>query len=351
VVTEDLTGASPVAAPSEASETDKGNATAASALAALLQTRVRAALTTIPPASTVEPTKTSITTGIKERVAALVAQAGEAADSAAVPSSVLDGNGEARPDGQDVSRRTAAGPAETLLDAVRARAAATAVSTAVADAKNAQKPDASVVNLDASALRAYANAGRSEGSGDGSASITALAPEAVPKAGATVRDAGVSFGFDGAFTGHKGETALAPATTNFSVSLANASDPASLPSDTVNQIVQAIRLQWNNGTSEAHITLQPEQFGEVTVSIRVERGQVVARVEADAPVVREWLQSNQATLRHGLAEQNLTLDRLEVTEPPESRDADRRGSRQNPDEQPRRQPRRPLDEDAFEVVA
>ena len=80
---------------------------------------------------------------------------------------------------------------------------------------------------------------------------------------------------------------------------------------------------------------------------------MIARVEADAPVVREWLQSNQATLRHGLAEQNLSLDRLEVSEPRESRDADRRGPRDTPDQQqqPQRRPRRaPLD-DTFEVVA
>jgi len=174
----------------------------------------------------------------------------------------------------------------------------------------------------------------------------------VQKASAPAHEAGVSFGFESAFaSGQKGATLLAPATAaNFSTSLASASD-ATLPGETVNQIVQAIRLQWANGTSEARITLQPDQFGDVTVSVRVERGQVVARVEADAPVVREWLQSNQASLRSGLAEHHLSLDRLEVSEPRDSRDPERKGQRQTPEEQPQRRPRRtPLD-DSFEVVA
>ena len=78
------------------------------------------------------------------------------------------------------------------------------------------------------------------------------------------------------------------------------------------QIVQAIRLQWSRGVGEAHIRLDPEQFGDLTVSLRVERGQVVARLQADAPAVREWLQTNQHALHDGLAEHDLTLDRLEV---------------------------------------
>ena len=98
-----------------------------------------------------------------------------------------------------------------------------------------------------------------------------------------------------------------------------------------------------------------KQFGDVTVSVRVERGQVSARVEADTPVVREWLQSNQQTLRHGLAEQNLTLDRLEVAAPPASRDAESRDSdrqRGGGDQPPsRRRPRQPQGQETFEVVA
>ncbi|ODS53938.1 MAG: hypothetical protein ABS36_12095 [Acidobacteria bacterium SCN 69-37] len=128
-----------------------------------------------------------------------------------------------------------------------------------------------------------------------------------------------------------------------------------LPSDTSGQIVQAIRLQILRNGGEAHIRLDPRQFGDVTVRVSVEQGQVTARVEADAPVVREWLQGHQHLLRQNLAGQQLTLDRLEVHEPPASADRDRqddgtsRDGQQGEPRQPRR--RRPDSGGRFEVVA
>ena len=48
--------------------------------------------------------------------------------------------------------------------------------------------------------------------------------------------------------------------------------------------------QWRR---QVRITLEPQHFGELTVSLRVRWGQVVARLQADTPVIREWLQANQ----------------------------------------------------------
>jgi flagellar hook-length control protein FliK len=176
------------------------------------------------------------------------------------------------------------------------------------------------------------------------------ASPATPQPAAAASTAAVAFGLDSGSFSSAGPTA-APLQASADATTWSGGD---LPEGTVNQIVQAIRLQWTNGTGEARITLEPEQFGDVTVSVRVERGQVSARVEADTPVVREWLQSNQQTLRHGLAEQNLKLDRLEVAAPPASRDADRRdGERQRGggDQPPPRRPRQPQGQETFEVVA
>jgi flagellar hook-length control protein FliK len=141
--------------------------------------------------------------------------------------------------------------------------------------------------------------------------------------------------------------------TTFAATLAASTGADTLPAGTANQIVQAMRLQWANGAGEAHIQLQPDSFGAMTVSLRVESGQVFARVQADSPVVREWLQSNQSTLRQSMAEQNLTLNRLEVSEPPETRDGERRDGRQASDGQPqqRRQRRSAAAHDEFEVLA
>ncbi|MEO7191683.1 MAG: flagellar hook-length control protein FliK [Vicinamibacterales bacterium] len=127
-----------------------------------------------------------------------------------------------------------------------------------------------------------------------------------------------------------------------------------LPDSTVLQIVRAIRLQAMGNGGEARITLEPRHFGEMTVSIRVEQGQVTARLEAESPFVREWLQNNQGALRHQLAGQQLTLDSFEVAEPGESNHARHRGSSDNPPPQDGRQGRRPRRDQPpahFEVVA
>lgn len=126
--------------------------------------------------------------------------------------------------------------------------------------------------------------------------------------------------------------------------------------DTVAQLVQSLRFQLSRGVGEAQIRLEPRHFGDVTVGVRVEQGQVVARLQVEAPSVREWLQTNQAWLRTGLAEHGLTLDRLEVSEPADTRNTkdDRSEGRHQAapghDQQGRRF-RRPDTGQRFEVFA
>jgi flagellar hook-length control protein FliK len=134
--------------------------------------------------------------------------------------------------------------------------------------------------------------------------------------------------------------------------LAAEQSSTALPGETTSQIVQHLRLLVSRTGGEAQIRLEPRHFGDMTVTLRVERKQVVARVEADTPVVREWIQSNQAVLRNSLAEHQLTLDRIEIAEPGESREpADRRRDQHAPDRQPRPRSRRAQTSGRFEVVA
>jgi hypothetical protein len=133
-----------------------------------------------------------------------------------------------------------------------------------------------------------------------------------------------------------------------------ASAAAEVPTtDTGMQIVQSMRLQWANGVGEARIALEPNHFGEVSVSLRVEQGQVFARVQAELPAVREWLQTNLGWLRQSLTDQGLTLGRIEVTEPAaESNHDDRRQQpREGKEQPPSRKARQLLPGETFEVVA
>jgi flagellar hook-length control protein FliK len=122
---------------------------------------------------------------------------------------------------------------------------------------------------------------------------------------------------------------------------------------TADQIVQAIRLACSRHGGEAQIKLDPEQFGDLSVSVKVEGNAVTARLSADAPAVREWLQANHASLRNALAGHDLRLDRLEVGAPEKSREAERdtEKRRQQAYDQPQKRSKRSDTGQVFEIVA
>jgi flagellar hook-length control protein FliK len=109
---------------------------------------------------------------------------------------------------------------------------------------------------------------------------------------------------------------------------------AAIPDDTDvrRQIVQAVRLQWRDGVGDARLTLQPEHLGDVTIALRVAQGGVSIHVSAETPEVRAWMNANELSLRQGLAQHGLTLDRLIVSDEPADAmpDRDRRRRRAGP---------------------
>lgn len=78
------------------------------------------------------------------------------------------------------------------------------------------------------------------------------------------------------------------------------------------QVVQSLKLQWAGGAGEATVRLRPEYLGDVTATIKVEQGAVTATLQADRPEVRRWMEANTQTLRDGLVEHGLKLDRLDI---------------------------------------
>jgi flagellar hook-length control protein FliK len=101
------------------------------------------------------------------------------------------------------------------------------------------------------------------------------------------------------------------------------------PDENVTRLIQAMRVQVASGSlSEATVQLRPEHLGEVTVSVRVDHGSVSAVVHAETADVRDWLRSREDSLRSGLADHGLQLDRLVVQR-------DRPHDRQPQQQQPR----------------
>jgi flagellar hook-length control protein FliK len=82
--------------------------------------------------------------------------------------------------------------------------------------------------------------------------------------------------------------------------------------ENLSRLVESMKVQYRQGIPEATIRLKPEHFGEVTISIRVERGAVSAVMHADTPEAQQWLAGHEDRLRSGLADQGLHLDRYVV---------------------------------------
>ncbi|HLG55863.1 MAG TPA: flagellar hook-length control protein FliK [Vicinamibacterales bacterium] len=128
--------------------------------------------------------------------------------------------------------------------------------------------------------------------------------------------------------------------------------PGSIPErDVVAQLVHSMRLQFRDGIGEAIVKLKPEHLGSVQVSLRIENGAVRATVQAEMPAVRQWLESQQETLKNSLADQGLRLERFVVEPDGERREAQRDAERQR--QQRRRHHRREgsADQPVFEVLA
>jgi flagellar hook-length control protein FliK len=121
--------------------------------------------------------------------------------------------------------------------------------------------------------------------------------------------------------------------------------------DVVAQLVQSLRMQFRDGIGEAVVKLRPEHLGSVQISITVENGAMKATVQAEMPAVRQWLESNQDTLKNGLADHGLRLERF-VVEPDGERAATSDDARQRQEQQRRRHQRRMSEKDhpAFEVT-
>ena len=110
-----------------------------------------------------------------------------------------------------------------------------------------------------------------------------------------------------------------PAVVGAPASVEPAPAGAPMEANLTPQIVKAVSLLWRDGVGEARLRLEPERLGSVTVSLRVERGIVTARVTADMPAVRDWIRAHEADLRSSLASQGLELDQIVVSADPDDR--------------------------------
>ena len=106
----------------------------------------------------------------------------------------------------------------------------------------------------------------------------------------------------------------------------------------IDQVVPAV-VASKQGGHEVRIRLNPPELGSLLVDIRVRDGVVSARLEATQPTTQQLVTDNLGLLRDGLAQQGLTVDRIEVTlaESPLGRDqtsSNRQGNQSSRDDAP-----------------
>ena len=107
------------------------------------------------------------------------------------------------------------------------------------------------------------------------------------------------------------------------------------------QIVKAIKIQVRDGIGEVRLRLQPEQMGEVHIALKVDRDRVSAVLQVERPELRAQIEGQGQTLRAGLAAQGLQLEDLTVrpmlSDDPQRREGDQRGSAKDTPQRRRRQ--------------
>jgi flagellar hook-length control protein FliK len=81
----------------------------------------------------------------------------------------------------------------------------------------------------------------------------------------------------------------------------------------VQQIVDSAKLRLVNGQSEMRIQLKPEHLGRVQLKIATEQQQVVVKVMAELPMVKELLEGNLHQLRTELQGQGLEIHKFDVS--------------------------------------
>jgi flagellar hook-length control protein FliK len=143
-------------------------------------------------------------------------------------------------------------------------------------------------------------------------SASNTASREIPFAARSLESADVSTGLH-VFAPTSPEASARPAATAAVIPAQTLATPQQ-DAENVTRLVESMRVQWRQGVPEATVRLRPEHLGEVTISIRVERGVVSAVVHAETPAVQQWLESQEDKLRNGLADQGLSLERFVVRE-------------------------------------
>ena len=146
--------------------------------------------------------------------------------------------------------------------------------------------------------------------------------------------------------------AATPAAVNAAVMSAGVASTPLLDTELPTQLIHAIRVQFDQGSGDARIRLNPGFLGGVIVGVQIDGSSVTASLQAASADVREWMRTNESMLRQALADQGLQLFRLVIVEEdaPASSDGQGTAPRDEREQQAPRRQRRTADQGTFELV-
>ncbi|WP_454844628.1 flagellar hook-length control protein FliK [Priestia megaterium] len=122
--------------------------------------------------------------------------------------------------------------------------------------------------------------------------------------GATVENQPSSFG-----------TGEMPKLQQFSIYLGQAKSDYQQSSNLVNELEKIwskASFSTEEGTSKLFIKLFPKQLGAISIEMLQKDSETVARIVVSSAKTKELLDSNLSTLRHGLASQHVSIDKIDV---------------------------------------
>ncbi|MFL0494609.1 flagellar hook-length control protein FliK [Priestia megaterium] len=122
--------------------------------------------------------------------------------------------------------------------------------------------------------------------------------------GATVENQPSSFG--------SGEM---PKLQQFSIYLGQAKSDYQQSSNLVNELEKIwskASISTEEGTSKLFIKLFPKQLGAISIEMLQKDSETVARIVVSSAKTKELLDANLSTLRHGLASQHVSIDKIDV---------------------------------------
>lgn len=82
--------------------------------------------------------------------------------------------------------------------------------------------------------------------------------------------------------------------------------------DILSQVYDRIKVFSEDGSSELHVNLKPDQLGEVSIKLVMEKGIINARVTVDNPEIKSIMQGSIPEIKEHLQKQDINISNLSV---------------------------------------